>query len=310
MIRRQGALVAKTAEEEESGGIMKARVPMAEFMTSNIGRWVYGDPVVVDRERAIAFSEAINDPLGARVHGAAVTPMFSVLPIYTCLFDAVDLVTPDQLRPTVLHGAHDIHFEAPVREGSTLQARAHVIGVHAVSIGTAVTVRIEVVDENGASVSTQLATALVRGAATVRDEGLGSQDASLRGESGLDSGAESVRVVSALRADQTSRFAQVSGDMHAVHLDDEVARGLGFDGTILHGLCTLGIACGAVVQVCCDSDPAHLRRLAVRFAAPAYPRGELTTEVSPLDGGRYGFVTTESSGGAVLKNGLVLTGRA
>jgi len=93
--------------------------------------------------------------------------------------------------------------------------------------------------------------------------------------------------------------------MNSVHLDGAVARARGFDGVILHGLCTLGIASGAVVAVCCGQDPRRLRRLAARFAAPAYPQGELTSELTSLGAGRYGLTVVASNGVAVINRGLV-----
>jgi acyl dehydratase len=282
-------------------------VPSRDFLSTNIGKWISGKPVLIDPDRSIAFSEAINDPIAEHTTGKSVTPMFSVVPIYNCMFQAVDAVTPEDLRPLIVHGSHDIHIQRPLRVGSTLHARAQVTGLHAVSVGTAVSVRIDVLDDHEARVSQQWAIALVRGAATTLDDGTAVPKVDLTGDAGLASTGvvDARRETSLLSADQTRRFSKASGDTNAVHLDDDVARSVGFDGVILHGLCTMGIASGAAMTVCCATDPRRLRRLAVRLAAPAYPHGELTSEFKRLGEHRYGLETVTSTGVAVIRRGLV-----
>ena len=52
-------------------------------------------------------------------------------------------------------------------------------------------------------------------------------------------------------ADQTFRYAEASGDRSVYHLDDAAARAAGFDGIIVHGLCTMAFASRAVVARAC-----------------------------------------------------------
>jgi acyl dehydratase len=60
------------------------------------------------------------------------------------------------------------------------------------------------------------------------------------------------------------------GDRTAFHADPAMARAAGFDRPILHGLCTYGIACRAVIEAF-DLEPTQIRRHAVRFTAPILP---------------------------------------
>ena len=60
------------------------------------------------------------------------------------------------------------------------------------------------------------------------------------------------------------------GDRTAFHADPAMARAAGFDRPILHGLCTYGIACRAVIEAF-DLEPTAIRSHAVRFSAPILP---------------------------------------
>ncbi len=71
---------------------------------------------------------------------------------------------------------------------------------------------------------------------------------------------------------------RLNGDLNPIHADPALARRGGFDRPILHGLCTLGIACQSLVRARADGDPTRLRELNVRFLAPVFPGETLVTD--------------------------------
>jgi len=64
-------------------------------------------------------------------------------------------------------------------------------------------------------------------------------------------------------------YADLSGDRNPVHLDDEHARGAGFDGVIVHGMCVLATSARAAQK--CAPGGLVLQGLDVRFAQPVLP---------------------------------------
>lgn len=97
---------------------------------------------------------------------------------------------------------------------------------------------------------------------------------------------------------------RLSGDDNPLHIDPALARSVGFEQPILHGMCTYGIAGRAILKLCCDNDPARLRQLDVRFASPVYPGETLRTELWHEGPGRAAFrVTAVERDLVVLNNG-------
>lgn len=105
---------------------------------------------------------------------------------------------------------------------------------------------------------------------------------------------------------QTLLYRLASGDHNRIHSDPRFARAAGFDRPILMGLGTLGFAGRALLEAVCDGDPARMRAIEGRFAAPAHPGDTLETAVwADADGGGASFVTTTHRGDVVLDRGRV-----
>lgn len=82
---------------------------------------------------------------------------------------------------------------------------------------------------------------------------------------------------------QASLIYRLSADPNPLHADPQVARAAGFQGPILHGLATYGLAARAIIQSCCRNRASALTSLGARFSAPVYPGETIRTEIW-LDG--------------------------
>jgi acyl dehydratase len=68
-------------------------------------------------------------------------------------------------------------------------------------------------------------------------------------------------------------YAELSGDLNPLHLDDGVARAAGFPGIIAHGMFTMAHMVACVVNW--TGDPARIERLSAQFRSPVFMGDEV-----------------------------------
>ena len=78
---------------------------------------------------------------------------------------------------------------------------------------------------------------------------------------------------------------RLNGDRNPLHSDPALAKMVGFEQPILHGLCTMGFAARAVLENVANADPEAFGSLNVRFAAPVVPGDELETSIWKTENG-------------------------
>jgi acyl dehydratase len=109
------------------------------------------------------------------------------------------------------------------------------------------------------------------------------------------------------RKDQALLY-RLSGDRNPLHADPELAKRAGFPVPILHGLCTYGTACRAVLQAVCNYDARKITGLDVRFSAPVYPGEHIVTDMW-VDGRTVSFRSrVPERDVAVINNGKCTLG--
>lgn len=89
------------------------------------------------------------------------------------------------------------------------------------------------------------------------------------------------------RPDQAFLYA-LSGDRNPLHRDPRVAKMAGFPRPILHGLCTYGTACRAIISTVCKYDADRIETFDARFSAPVFPGETIATEIW-IDGSVVSF---------------------
>ena len=80
------------------------------------------------------------------------------------------------------------------------------------------------------------------------------------------------------RKDQALLY-RLSGDRNPLHADPDLAKRVGFPAPILHGLCTYGTACRAILQSVAAYDHTRIAGFNVRFSSPVYPGESIATDM-------------------------------
>jgi len=107
------------------------------------------------------------------------------------------------------------------------------------------------------------------------------------------------------REDQALLY-RLNGDRNPLHSDPESAKRSGFPRPILHGLCTYGITCRAILQAVTDFDPDQIKSHQARFSAPVFPGDTITVDIWK-DGKEISFeARVKSRNATVIKNGLAV----
>jgi acyl dehydratase len=176
--------------------------------------------------------------------------------------------------------------------------------------------RVEAIDDKGAGSGAIIrnAATLFADAACTRALARSSSSIFVRGAGGfggprspsaphdLPERAPDFRVVCETRPEQALLY-RLSGDRNRLHSDPLFAREHGFSAPILHGLCTYGIACRALIDALAAGDPQRLAAMSARFSQPVLPGQTLTTEIWHEADGGVNFRTINPAGETVLERG-------
>lgn len=72
---------------------------------------------------------------------------------------------------------------------------------------------------------------------------------------------------------------RLANDRNALHTDPDVAKAVGFDRPILHGLCTYGFTVRAVYDRYCNFDSTQIKKVQTLFMNPVYPGDTLIVKM-------------------------------
>ncbi len=106
---------------------------------------------------------------------------------------------------------------------------------------------------------------------------------------------------------QQALLYRLCGDRNPLHSDPEFASAAGFPKPILHGLCTYGIGCKALIDEFLDGDASRVGSYGARFAGVLYPGETLKASVWKDGGKLLAVLTAPSRDDAVVLSGVELT---
>ncbi len=211
--------------------------------------------------------------------GPKVYPTFAVVPAYPALGDAL-FKTQGNLA-MVVHGGQTVRLHRPIPSEGTLKTTANIMGIYDMKKMAAVVIETKS-EVNGEPCFETEWSILFRGAG-----GFGGAPPPKAEVPKIPEGATPTWSHEEQTLPEQAALYRLSGDLNPLHIDPDFASMVGFpQGPILHGLCTYGFACRAIVQKACGGDASRLKRFTVQFRKPVWPGEAVRTDAYALDGDR------------------------
>ena len=202
----------------------------------------------------------------------------------------------------LLHGEQDLILHAPIPpEGDTLTTQGRITHGYdkGAGRGALVIAEADTCASDGRKLFTNVMTLFGR-----LDGGFGGQDAP-KETFAFPERAPDFEEVQQPSPDQPLVY-RLSGDTFALHVDPDFAQASGFQGPIMHGLCTYGFACRAAIKHLFPGEPERMSRFRVRFSRPLYPGASIKTHIWRVEEGKALFKTVNAeTGETVLDRGIV-----
>jgi acyl dehydratase len=108
---------------------------------------------------------------------------------------------------------------------------------------------------------------------------------------------------------QQALLYRLCGDRNPLHADPAFAAMAGFDRPILHGLCTYGLVCKALVDNLLDGDVTRVAEFGTRFAGVLFPGESLRVRAWQTETGYQATATAIDRDDAPVLDETVLTVR-
>ncbi len=222
-----------------------------------------------------------------------VLPSFSIAAIFDFL--AHIGATSNVNLAGILHGEQILVFHNPIPPEGTLSTKGQIVkyydkgpGKGALVIGESDTYH-----SNGKKLFTSVITIFAR-----LDGGFGGENAPKK-EFVFPDREPDIVVDDSPSVNQPLLY-RLSGDIFDLHVDPEFAKMAGFEKPIMHGLCTHGFACRALVNALIPGMPEKARRMDCRFTKTLYPGTPIRTLIWRVDEGKAFWKTLNAETGDVV----------
>jgi acyl dehydratase len=205
-------------------------------------------------------------------------PTFGVIPVFEAMGSGMAGTPGVEINfMMVLHGEQDIEIHKPIPVAADVESRSRIAGIYDKGKAALIVVEVETSEKGGDKLFTNRFSIFARGEGGFGGES-GPKAGNVAPERAPDKVAESRTLI------QQALLYRLSGDKNPLHAEPEFAKMAGFDVPILHGLCSYGIVCKAVVDELLDGDVTKVARYQARFAGVVYPGETIVTSMWKDDG--------------------------
>jgi acyl dehydratase len=193
-----------------------------------------------------------------------VLPSFAVIPAFGSMGGIAGVPGMQFNFAMLLHGEQEVILHKPLPPAQKLKTSGHIPEIYDKGKAALVILESTARDELGEKLFTNRFSLFIRG-----EGGFG-------GDSGPKAGNVAPErkpdgVVTRTTLPQQALIYRLSGDKNPLHCDPDFAKMAGFDRPIIHGLCSYGIACKAIVDEVLGGDVSQVARYQARFAGVAFP---------------------------------------
>ena len=228
-----------------------------------------------------------------------VIPSFSIGSVFDFLANAA--INSGANLSRVLHGEQDIIFHNPIPTEGTLSTEGAITHMYdrGQDKGALVVAEADTYHSNGGKLYTNIFTLFCR-----LDGGFGGE-APPREVVEFPERDPDFEEEASPSPDQPLLY-RMSGDIYRLHVDPDFAQASGFEKPIMHGLCTHGYACRAVIKHLFPGEPERMTRFRLRFSRPLYPGVPIKTQIWKIEECKALFRTINNeTGEVVLDRGIV-----
>ncbi len=193
-----------------------------------------------------------------------VLPSFGVIPTFGAMGGMGNVEGLSFNFAMLLHGEQDLEVHQPIPPEATITNRGKVAEIWDKGKAALVVLQVDSSDESGQPLFTNRFSLFLRG-----EGGFGGEPGPKAGNKKPD--REPDGVVEKTLMPQQALIYRLSGDKNPLHADPEFAKMAGFEPPIIHGLCSYGVVCKAIVDEVLDGDTTKVARWKARFAGVGYP---------------------------------------
>lgn len=230
-----------------------------------------------------------------------VLPTFGVIPAQTVM-SGIFKVPGLSFNPMLLlHGEQEIEILAPALPAAArVRNVGKVAAVYDKGKAALVVIEVETGTESGDPMFRNRFSLFLRG-----EGGFGGDPGPKGGEA--PPGGEPDLVVESPTLPQQALLYRLLGDKNPLHADPGFAAVGGFERPILHGLCSYGIVCKAVVDGMLGGDARAVAGYRGRFAGAVYPGDTIVTSMWRREDRIYVAAADKERGTPVLANAVIAT---
>ena len=201
-----------------------------------------------------------------------VLPSYGVIPVSGALTGMAGIPGVDINFAMVLHGEQDLEIKKTIPTEAKVVHKSRLADIFDQGKAALIILAVEKAEAGGDVLFVNRFSIFARG-----EGGFGGEGGPKAGNKAPDRAPDYQKESTTLP--QQALLYRLNGDKNPLHADPEFAKMGGFDRPILHGLCSYGVVCKAVVDTVFDGDTTKVGRYQARFAGVVFPGETIVTSM-------------------------------